>query len=69
MARKPVYCSFCGKAEREVFYIVQGPGVGICDECIPLAADVIQQQRGVARGDPVRRRFRTLDEMRRDPDA
>lgn len=64
---KTLYCSFCGKAEHEVFYIVKGPTAGICDECVPLCADVIQNQRGrVARGEPIRRRSRTLAEMRAD---
>lgn len=65
MPASKIYCSFCGKAEHEVFYIAQGPAAGICDECVPLAADVIQDQRGrVARGEPLRPRFRTMAEMR-----
>lgn len=49
------YCSFCGKAEHEVFYIVEGPAkVGICDECIPLASDLVASQRArVARGEAI----------------
>lgn len=59
------YCSFCGKAEHEVFYIVEGPAVGICDECVPLVADVIQDQRGrVARGEPLAPRPRWMVEFR-----
>jgi ATP-dependent Clp protease ATP-binding subunit ClpX len=47
------YCSFCGKEEREVFYLVVGPTAYICDECVILAADVIQLQRArVARAEP-----------------
>ncbi len=54
--RKPRYCSFCGKRESEVFYLVEGPAVFICDECVVLAGDVVQQQRErVARGEPVQR--------------
>ncbi len=65
--RGAVYCSFCGKAEHEVFYIVSGPSVGICDECVPLAADVVQNQRArAARGEPVRRWLNTLEEFRRE---
>lgn len=62
------YCSFCGKAEHEVFYIVEGPAaVGICDECVLLAADVIQNQRGlVARGEPSPPRFRSMAAFRRE---
>jgi ATP-dependent protease Clp ATPase subunit len=50
------YCSFCGKAEHEVFYIVRGPAAGICDECVVLSGDVVQKQRGrVARGEKISR--------------
>jgi len=67
---KTRYCSFCGKASHEVFYLVEGPdAVGVCDECVMLAVDVIQDQRGrVARGKPQRLRFRTLEELRRSTD-
>jgi ATP-dependent protease Clp ATPase subunit len=63
---KTAYCSFCGKAEAEVFYIVEGPAnAGICDECVVLATDVIQRQRGsVARGGPIIRKKRSLAEFR-----
>lgn len=65
------YCSFCGKADHEVFYIVKGPAAGICDECVILAADVVQTARGrVARGesaDPPRRSMRDFLNERRTP--
>lgn len=61
-----IYCSFCGKSEAEVFYLVGGPAhAGICDECVILAADVIQNQRArVARHEPIIRKKRTLAEFR-----
>lgn len=61
------YCSFCGKAEHEVFYLVEGPGACICDECVVLVGDVIQEQRArVARGEPLQRAGqRTLADLRR----
>jgi hypothetical protein len=63
---KAIYCSFCGRTEAEVFYVVEGPGnAGICDECVVVASDVIQRQRGaVARGGPVVRKKRSLAEFR-----
>lgn len=72
MAHKPVYCSFCGKADHEVFYIVKGPMAGVCDECVILAADIIQTVRArVARGGPkgpARRSMREfLNEQRERP--
>ena len=39
----PVRCSFCGKAQEEVRKIVAGPGVYICDECIELCKDIIDE--------------------------
>jgi ATP-dependent protease Clp ATPase subunit len=64
---KARYCSFCGKEESEVFYLVWGPTVFICDECVILVADVIQEQRErVARGEPLRRGSRTFAEFKSD---
>ena len=40
----PVRCSFCGKAQEEVRKIVAGPGVYICDECIELCKDIIDEE-------------------------
>src|SRR3954451_4416921 len=36
-------CSFCGKADTEIAKLVAGPGVFICNECVALAAMVIEQ--------------------------
>ncbi|MGX7196177.1 ATP-dependent Clp protease ATP-binding subunit ClpX [Enterococcus olivae] len=41
---EPVRCSFCGKAQEEVKKIVAGPGVYICDECIELCKDIIDEE-------------------------
>ena len=41
--RRPICCSFCGKAEREVHRMIQGPaGVRICDECVRLCMDIVE---------------------------
>lgn len=34
-------CSFCGKPRRDVKFIVAGPGVNICDECVLLCTELI----------------------------
>ncbi len=34
-------CSFCGKAQDEVYKLVAGPGVYICDECVDLCNEII----------------------------
>jgi len=40
--RGTIRCSFCGKAEREVKRMIQGPaGVRICDECVHLCNDIL----------------------------
>ncbi|GMA54597.1 hypothetical protein GCM10025857_59540 [Alicyclobacillus contaminans] len=41
---QPVRCSFCGKTQEEVRKIVAGPGVYICDECIDLCKDIIDEE-------------------------
>ena len=40
--RRATCCSFCGKPEREVRRMIQGPaGVRICDECVRLCMDIV----------------------------
>lgn len=41
---QPVRCSFCGKTQEEVRKVVAGPGVYICDECINLCKDIIDEE-------------------------
>ncbi|PGK51511.1 ATP-dependent Clp protease ATP-binding subunit ClpX [Priestia megaterium] len=38
-------CSFCGKDQNQVQKLVAGPGVYICDECIEVAVDVVEEDR------------------------
>jgi ATP-dependent protease Clp ATPase subunit len=38
-------CSFCGKAQDMVVKLIAGPGVYICDECIDLCNDIIEEER------------------------
>lgn len=46
----PVSCSFCGKSQREVRKLIAGPTVYICDQCIALCTDIIEQEvKGPAR--------------------
>jgi hypothetical protein len=39
-----LYCSFCGKNQHEVNKLVSGPHVFICDECIDVCSDIIDEQ-------------------------
>ena len=43
-AEKVLYCSFCGKSQHEVKKLIAGPSVFICDECIDLCTDIIQEE-------------------------
>src|SRR5665647_1134963 len=37
-------CSFCGKTQDQVKKLVAGPGVYICDECIELCNEIIEEE-------------------------
>ena len=38
---KTLYCSFCGKSQHEVRKLIAGPEVYICDECVELCTDFV----------------------------
>lgn len=40
-----IRCSFCGKSQSEVDKIIQGPGVYICNECVDLCKEIIDEER------------------------
>ncbi|MGA1073935.1 MAG: ATP-dependent Clp protease ATP-binding subunit ClpX [Ilumatobacteraceae bacterium] len=39
-------CSFCGKSQKQVKKLIAGPGVYICDECIDLCNEIIDEEVG-----------------------
>ncbi len=39
-------CSFCGKSQDQVRKLVAGPGVYICDECIELCNEIVEEELG-----------------------
>ncbi|MGX4669752.1 ATP-dependent protease ATP-binding subunit ClpX [Cerasibacillus sp. JNUCC 74] len=39
-------CSFCGKGQDQVRKLVAGPGVYICDECIELCTEIVEEELG-----------------------
>lgn len=45
-AGSALQCSFCGKAQHEVIKIIAGPGVYICDQCVDLCGDIIEEEVG-----------------------
>ena len=48
-------CSFCGKTQHQVLKLIAGPGVYICDQCVDLCNDIIEEEVGD-------RRARALDQ-------
>ena len=44
---KKISCSFCGKTSEEVSRLIAGPNVYICDECIRLCNDIIEEERSI----------------------
>lgn len=41
---KGVKCSFCGKSQEAVGRIIAGPGVYICDECIKVCNNILEEE-------------------------
>ena len=41
---KTLYCSFCGKSQHEVRKLIAGPSVFICDECVELCEDIVDEE-------------------------
>jgi ATP-dependent protease Clp ATPase subunit len=41
--RRYTRCSFCGKGQDQVRKLVAGPGVYICDQCIDLCQEVLEE--------------------------
>ncbi len=40
-----LFCSFCGKNQKEVEKLIAGPAVYICDECIQLCSEIIEEEK------------------------
>jgi len=38
-----LFCSFCGKSQKEVKKLIEGPIVFVCDECVELCMDIIKE--------------------------
>src|ERR1044071_1949175 len=43
-SNEQLLCSFCGKSQRQVKKLIAGPGVCICDECIDLCNEIIDEE-------------------------
>ena len=78
-SNEQLLCSFCGKSQRQVKKLIAGPGVYICDECIDLCNEIIDEELAAppelrarepaeAEGDP-RRSSTSTWSARRPPSA
>jgi len=47
-SNEQLLCSFCGKSQRQVKKLIAGPGVYICDECIDLCNEIIDEELTVS---------------------
>jgi len=41
---RPLRCSFCAKTQHEVKTLIAGPDVFICDECVALCVEIVDQK-------------------------
>ena len=49
--KEPYFCSFCGKNQKEVTKLIAGPSVYICNECVKLCGEIIEdEQKELASG-------------------
>jgi ATP-dependent Clp protease ATP-binding subunit ClpX len=46
-------CNFCGKSQKQVIKLIAGPGVYICNECIELCNEIIEEELGAAQAKSV----------------
>ena len=47
-------CSFCGKSQKQVQQLIAGPGVYICDECVELCNEIIEERLAETQQDDVK---------------
>ena len=50
-------CSFCGKSQKQVQQLIAGPGVYICDECVELCNEIIEERQAEAGDEAVGAEF------------
>lgn len=61
---KLLYCSFCGKNQHEVQKLVAGPAVYICDECVDLCVDFVDEHLlGLVKGDETSARAMSTERL------
>ncbi|MGW3351637.1 ClpX C4-type zinc finger protein [Nonomuraea rubra] len=50
--KENLHCSFCHKKSGDVSKLIAGPGVHICDECVGLCVEILEQERLAASTEP-----------------
>jgi hypothetical protein len=59
-----LYCSFCGKSQYDVSKLVAGPAVFICDECVDICSDIIDEKLlRLSEGDQETARIMSTDRL------
>jgi len=62
--QRVLYCSFCGKSQHDVSKLVAGPAVFICDECVDLCSDIIDEKLlRLSEGDEEAARIMSTDRL------
>lgn len=56
-----IRCSFCGKSQEEVYKIIAGPGVYICNECIELSKEIIDESYKVSEQEKNKHQLKPVD--------
>ena len=59
-------CSFCGKSQDQVRKLIAGPGVYICDECIDLCNEILDEELIDTQAKLTKDEFITSDKGRKD---
>ena len=52
-SKKALYCSFCGKSQKEVKKLIAGQSVYICNECIKLCGDILLEEESGSSSDDI----------------
>lgn len=45
------YCSFCGKSQNESWKMIASPNAIICDECVDLCVDILEEESSIGTED------------------
>ena len=56
IVKNQLYCSFCGKEQSEVFMMICGPSVFICDECATLSTEIVIEHHRKQRNELIEQR-------------